>query len=61
MEKKPETLEKKPETQNLIEVYLISMTQEVDILNRMTKENPQAQIVLSKMIKDVRKLEELLS
>ena len=54
-------MEEKPETQSLIEVYIMSMTQEVDILNRMTKENPQAQIVLSKMIKDVRKLEDLLS
>ena len=52
-------MEEKQETQSLIEVYSIS--QEVDILSRITKENPQAQIVLSKMIKDVRKLEDLLS
>jgi len=51
----------KPETQSLVDVYLMSVSSEINILSRITKENPQAQIVLSTMIKDVRKLEELLS
>ena len=54
-------MEGKQETQSLVEVYIMSIAQEVDILSRITKDNPQAQIVLSKMIKDVRKLEDLLS
>lgn len=54
-------MEDKSEVQSLVETYIMSISSEVDILSRITKENPQAQIVLSKMIKDVRKLEDLLS
>ena len=33
-------MEEKQETQSLVEVYIMSIAQEVDILSRITKDNP---------------------